>query len=93
MRQSYYISLIRGFLSDSITIADFERRFLERFKQESGVLTETEYHALDGLFWAVDSYDPMCMNGDETPFRITEQTLRNEAQTVLQLLESEAISP
>jgi hypothetical protein len=51
-----YKLLISDFLLKKIIIEDFQSKFLNKFKNETGKLSEYQYELLDTLFGQVDSF-------------------------------------
>jgi Bacterial self-protective colicin-like immunity len=80
-----YMTLLRQFLCGSISASEFERRYLDAFKNDTAEYTETVYQVLDELFGDVDAYcaDP-ALRG---PGDFDELQLRSEAGTALLELE------
>jgi hypothetical protein len=53
-----YLSLMEAFINQTISARDFERRYVEKFKNESGSLDESTYQVLDEVFGDVDAFEP-----------------------------------
>ena len=53
-----YAALIRQFLDRRIDAGDFERTYLDLYKNECPGMSVAEFSALDKLFGAVDAYCP-----------------------------------
>ncbi len=52
-----YLSLMEAFINQTISARDFERRYLQKFKEESGLLDESTYQVLDEVFGDVDAFE------------------------------------
>jgi len=61
-----YIDLINSFTSGNISANEFEKKYLELFKNDEKLIdcSDEVYEVLDTLFYAVDSYcsDPDLQN-------------------------------
>lgn len=83
-RTDKYVTLIRQFLDHRMSAEDFERRYLDLFKNETAGMTVTEFSQLDRLFSAVDAFCPdpsLRSEGD-----LDEDQLREAAQSTLTAL-------
>jgi hypothetical protein len=79
-----YISLITSLVDGSVPICDFEKQYLNMFKNETGMLTEVEYDALDFLFSSVDAF---CADDDlRDDDDIDEKQLLEDARITLSKL-------
>jgi hypothetical protein len=78
-----YRELIATFVSQHMPVEAFEAAFLRKFKAETRDLERPLFEILEDLFEDVDAYSPLWTVADETPVRITETTLRREAETAL----------
>ncbi|MFJ9462105.1 colicin immunity domain-containing protein [Viridibacillus arvi] len=72
-----YKRLIEDFVNEVIPVEDFERDYLNTFKNETERM-DTFFEILNGVFEAVDSYWNECLSGQENAFEISEQQLRKE---------------
>lgn len=82
-----YTNLIEEFLKKSISVSDFEKTYLEKFKQETGEMEEEEFLILDNLFAEVDAYtDDLKAVADEPEYYIDENQLRASAEKTLEEL-------
>ncbi|MDM8528268.1 colicin immunity domain-containing protein [Anaerolineales bacterium HSG24] len=81
-----YESMLRAFLDKTLSVEEFETKYLVAVKKETGKMNPQLYDILQELFWAVDSYWPDCSPDEETPFIISLDTLRQAVEkTLLQL--------
>jgi hypothetical protein len=55
---------------------------------EPGGMEKPVFDILENLFEDVEAYSPMWSVEDESPYRITEESLRREARTALQDLDA-----
>ena len=81
-----YVKLIKRFLDREISVAEFERTYLDTFKQDTTRRSNDEFMILDELFAAVDAFcaDPkLCDERD-----IDEDQLRHQCQLALQALQT-----
>jgi hypothetical protein len=82
-----YKGLIQAFLNGNLSIEEFEARYLAAFKNERGEMDKQLFLILEDLFEDLDAYSPIWTQEDESPIRITEQRLRQEAFEALAQLE------
>jgi hypothetical protein len=82
-----YKDLIQTFLDGNLPIGEFETRYLAAFKNEPGEMDKQLFLILEDLFEDLDAYSPIWTQEDESPIRITEQRLRQEAVKALAQLE------
>jgi hypothetical protein len=77
-----YITLLKEFVTQTISANEFESKFLEMFKNETAPISEREFQILDKLFGDVDAYcsEP---NLFDPEFEIDEAELRLSAQKAL----------
>ncbi|OCA92586.1 colicin immunity domain-containing protein [Pseudobacillus wudalianchiensis] len=78
-----YKKLIGDFINKAITVEDFERNYLNSFKNETERIDNALFDILNDVFEAVDCYWHECLPGQETDFTISEQQLRNEVSEAL----------
>jgi hypothetical protein len=78
-----YKRLMEDFINEVITVEDFERDYLNTFKNEIERLGSPLFEILNGVFEAVDCYWYECLPGQETNFEISEQQLRREVNEAL----------
>lgn len=78
-----YKKLMEDFINEVITVVDFERDFLNTYKNETERLGSPLFEILNGVFEAVDCYWYECLPGQETDFEISEQQLRREVNEAL----------
>jgi hypothetical protein len=79
-----YISLITSFIDGDIPVCDFEKQYLDMFKNETDTLSEIEYEALDFLFSSVDVF---CADDDlRDDDDIDEKQLLDDARITLSKL-------
>ncbi len=83
-----YRDLIQAFLDQNLSIEEFEKQYLAAFKAEPGGMDRRLYEILEDLFEDVDAYSPLWSPADENWYRITEPTLRKEAQNALHELDA-----
>ncbi|WHY84643.1 colicin immunity domain-containing protein [Neobacillus novalis] len=83
-----YKRLMEDFINEEITVKDFERGYLNTFKNETERMDNTLFEILNGVFEAVDCYWHECLPGEETAFEISEQQLRKEVSEALVKLNS-----
>jgi len=81
---SRYILLLMQFVSGKITAAQFERSYLEMFKNEQEVFPENVYEVLNNLFLDVDAYcgDPSLRTKED----LDDDGLRSRAKEALKKL-------
>ncbi|MBK7704669.1 MAG: hypothetical protein IPN69_14470 [Acidobacteria bacterium] len=80
-----YVTLINEYLSDKISVLDFEQRYLEMFKQDETLWTGEEFAVLNDLFSDLDAfcYDSTIRDSED----LDEPQLRNRAEIALEKLE------
>lgn len=80
-----YRALINEYLSDKISVLDFEQRYLEMFKQDETLWTGEEFAVLNDLFSDLDAfcYDSAIRDSDD----LDEPQLRSRAEMALKKLE------
>jgi hypothetical protein len=83
-----YKRLMEDFINEVIPVEDFERDYLNTFKNETGRMNEKLFEILNGVFEAVDCYWHECLPGQETAFEISEQQLKKEVSEALVKLKS-----
>jgi hypothetical protein len=83
MQIEKYKRMIEAFLRNEISAQEFEAQYIDTFLAESRDMNDSLFQILDTLFWAVDSYSPDCIPGQETAFIISEKRLREEAREAL----------
>lgn len=74
---------MEDFINKLITVEDFERDYLNTFKNETERMDNTLFEILNGVFESVDCYWHECLPGQETAFEISEQQLRKEVSEAL----------
>jgi len=81
---SPYLELIEAFVLRRIPAAEFEREYLQLFKNDVSTWTEQEYEVLNDLFSDVDSFcaDPRLRDSND----LDEGQLRSSADTALERL-------
>jgi hypothetical protein len=81
---SPYLKLIEEFTLRRIPAAEFEREYLQMFKNDVSTWTEEEYEVLNDLFCDVDSFcsDPRLRDNND----LDEVQLRDSANTALEKL-------
>ena len=79
-----YITLIERFLDGQIQATEFERLYLNRFKNETERFGEEIFDVLEGVFSAADEFcaDP-ALRGNTS---LDESQLREECETALEKL-------
>jgi hypothetical protein len=82
-----YKDLIQAFLDENLLVGEFETRYLTAFKNEPDEMDKQLFLILEDLFEDLDAYSPIWTQEDESPLRITEQRLRQEAAEALIQLE------
>ncbi|OIJ19299.1 hypothetical protein BKP45_14185 [Anaerobacillus alkalidiazotrophicus] len=83
-----YKRLMQDFINEVITVEDFERDYLNTFKNEIESMDNLLFEILNRVFEAVDCYWHECLPGQETAFEISEQQLRKEVSEALVKLNS-----
>ena len=93
MRAMYtdYGLLLHGFLAGALSAEDFQRTYLDRFKNDSSVLDDALFEILDELFGAVDAFcaDPALLaelRGAKPGFYLDEKALRAKVAQASQRL-------
>lgn len=81
-----YITLLTAFIADKIDVLNFEKKFLQLFKNETRTLSRTEFKILDRLFADVDAYcaDPQLRDKED----LNEIELREKCKAALQRLQA-----
>jgi hypothetical protein len=83
-----YKTMVQDFLNGRLSAEEFARKYLDCFASEPGNrMGRPLFNILQDLFEDVDAYSPMWLPEDECSFRITETTLRREAEDALTRLE------
>jgi Bacterial self-protective colicin-like immunity len=82
-----YQELIQTFVDQTLSIQDFEARYLEAFKSQPEGMHPKLFAVLDQFFADVDAYSPNCLPGEETAFCISESSLRQRAIDALKQLD------
>lgn len=79
-----YADLINEYLSDKISILQFEQKYLAMFKDDQILWTGEEFSVLNGLFSDLDAfcYDPAIRSSED----LDEMQLRNSAEIALEEL-------
>jgi len=79
-----YIKLIDSFLNNQITALDFERMYLDRFKNDTSNFSNDEYAALNDLFSDVDAFcaDPELRDSED----LDEMQLRQQCNLAVERL-------
>ena len=79
-----YIELIESFLSNQISPFEFQRKYLDMFKEDDSEGTEEEYEVLNDLFGDVDAFyaDPELRGPDD----LDENGLRRHSEIALKKL-------
>lgn len=79
-----YRKLIEQFLNNQISALDFEREYLDMFKNDTTEWPEAEYDVLNDLFGDVDAFcaDPELRD----PGDLDEEQLRQQAKIAIQRL-------
>lgn len=83
-----YRNMIQAFLEAELSAIEFKRRYLTTFLAEPGGMEADLFYILEDLFEDVDAYSPSWRPEDENWYRITEPTLRKEAQDALVKLDA-----
>jgi hypothetical protein len=83
-----YYTLIQAFVDGVVPADEFEQRYLAAFKAEPGGMDPALFFILDRLFGAVDAFWGDVKHGEETPFLISEDHLREEARAALRQLDT-----
>jgi hypothetical protein len=78
---SEYVQLIDSFVHGEISALEFERVYLQMFKEDPTIRPETEYEILDRLFSDVDSF--CADSGLRSIDDLDEEQLHSEARTAL----------
>jgi hypothetical protein len=83
-----YRGLILDFVERRVSVKDFETTYFKWMKAEpAGATDRPLFLILENLFEDLDAYSPMWTEQDENAYRITEATLRKEAETALRELD------
>lgn len=79
-----YVRLIESFANDQIDGEQFEKSFLEMFKNDSSQFNEQEYEILNGLFYDVEDFvaDPAIRDEGD----LDEQQLKTKSEVHLKKL-------
>lgn len=79
-----YADLIKGYLSNKISVLDFEQKYLETFKQDETLWSGEEFAVLNDLFSDLDAfcYDPTIRSSED----LDEEQLRDRAEIALERL-------
>lgn len=79
-----YRELLERFLTHGLSVDQFQKAFLARFKNETRQLDESLFFLLDALFGDVDCYtsNPELL-AESKGFYVDEQTLRDKVRQVL----------
>jgi hypothetical protein len=79
-----YISLVSDFTSKKITALDFEKQYLQFFKEEKCHFSSETFNILNMLFTDIDAFcaDPKLIG----KFDINEEQLRMQAELALKKL-------
>lgn len=83
VRPGDYRDLINAYLAKQISIDYFRECFNEAYRAEPVGMDQTLFLILDTMRGALEVYSPRASLGHETPFLISEETLRTEAAAVL----------
>jgi hypothetical protein len=88
MTKIEYQELIQTFVDRTLTVSDFEARYLEAFKAQPQGMHPGLFAILDSLFADVDAYSDSCLPCEESAFCISESSLRQRASDALKHLEA-----
>jgi hypothetical protein len=85
MKASEYKNMILSFLAGSISAIDFVRQYQSAFFAEASKMDRQFFDILENLWEDVEAFSPEWSKSDEEqfPWRITEPTLRQEADEAL----------
>jgi hypothetical protein len=85
MRPLGYKTLIESFIQKDILVEEFDKTYTKLFLSELEGMDRSLFSILNNLFVNVECYSPLWTSKDEMEnnFKITEETLRNEAQNTL----------
>jgi hypothetical protein len=85
-----YIDLVESFINGQISARQFEKSFLEKFKNNSSQFDETEYKILNNVFYDVEDFcaDPTIRGEGD----LDEQQLKTKSKKHLEELRSLDIS-
>lgn len=86
MNIALYVVIIQDYIDNKVSTAVFERQFMKMYLSDPTIPGPYLFKILDGFFSDVDSYDPDCTPEEENQFRISESTLRRQAQKTLDAL-------
>lgn len=78
---SDYVQLIDSFVHGGISALEFERVYLQMYKEDPTIRPESEYEILDRLFSDVDAF--CADSGLRSIDDLDEEQLRAEARTAL----------
>ena len=87
-RLNYYRHLLEQYLDGKLPIEEFQKEYLTSIKQETFIFGPKIFPILGDLFEDVDSYSPLWSKEDESPFRLTEKSLRIEVLHALEKLDA-----
>jgi hypothetical protein len=90
MRELFgYDTLIEQFLNHEITVAQFERAYLDKYLNHSGFLEEELFQILDELFYFVHVYTELPIDEGEDPEEyVDEKRLRSESARLLKAIQN-----
>lgn len=79
-----YIELISSFLNNQISVLDFERMYLDKFKNDTSDFIEDEYTVLNNLFGDVDAFcaDPGLRDSED----LDEAQLKQQCKAAVERL-------
>lgn len=82
---SDYMDLIRRYVNGIISSEEFERVYLQMYKDDPNIRPSAEYNALKVLFFDIDAFcaDPELRSADD----LDEASLRIRARSALSKLE------
>jgi predicted NACHT family NTPase len=83
-----YVGLIKQFLNKEISVYEFEKTYLAKFKAEKTPMSDDTFLLLDWLFAEIDAFtdDPTAFLEDQHDY-IDENQLRQSAEKTLRELE------
>lgn len=82
-----YEQLLGQFVNGSLSAAEFQAIYLEKFKQEKRHMTDAVYELLEGVFGDVDSFTLDSELHSESPqFYLDERGLRERVENACNLL-------
>ena len=81
-----YIDLVESFTNSQISAQQFEKSYLELFKNDSSQFGEREYEVLNNIFYDVEDFcaDPTIRDEDD----LDERQLKTKSEKHLQELRS-----